>query len=102
MPLLSSCPVLGPNALELLPKGSAVTCARCLCRYLEQEQDSRKYPGGPGPRVLEVLSEACRGAMRYAQKYNAYMEAVAGQAALVCAWQAFVEIVFTRRCWDPQ
>lgn len=64
---------------------------------MEQEQDSRKYPGGPGPRVLEDLREACRGAMRYAQKQNAYLEEVGAQTALIRAWQAFIEIVFARR-----
>lgn len=67
-------------------------------RYVEQEQDSRRYPGGPGPGALEELREACRGAMRYAQKYNAYVEECGGQAALIRAWQAFIEITFTRRC----
>jgi hypothetical protein len=66
-------------------------------RYVEQEQDSRRYPGGPGPGALEELREACRGAMRYAQKYNAYVEECGGQAALIRAWQAFIEITFTRR-----
>ena len=66
-------------------------------RYVEQEQDSRRYPGGPGPGALEELREACRGAMRYAQKYNAYVEECGGQAALIHAWQAFIEITFTRR-----
>ena len=66
-------------------------------RYVEQEQDSRRYPGGPGPGALEELREACRGAMRYAQKYNAYVEECGGQAALIRSWQTFVEITFTRR-----
>jgi hypothetical protein len=35
--------------------------------------------------------------MRFAQKHNAYVEEAGGQAALVRAWQALVEVAFTRR-----
>ena len=67
------------------------------CRYEQAELDSRRYgasaAGGPNPE----LREACRAAMQYAQKYNAYIEELGGQAAVVAAWQSVVEVSVTRR-----
>ena len=45
----------------------------------------------------EALREACRLALQYAQQYNAYVELLAGQAALLAAWQAVLLVAFTRR-----
>ncbi|KAL4457392.1 hypothetical protein ABPG75_012257 [Micractinium tetrahymenae] len=49
--------------------------------------------GGAG----EALKEACRLALQYAQQYNAYVEQLAGQGALLAAWQAVLLVAFTRR-----
>ncbi len=48
--------------------------------------------------ALSELRDACAGAMRYAQEFNAYADESEGQAALVIAWQCVVEVTFTRRC----
>lgn len=45
----------------------------------------------------EALKEACRLALQYAQQYNAYVEQLAGQGALLAAWQAVLLVAFTRR-----
>ena len=45
----------------------------------------------------EALKEALRLALQYAQQYNAYVEQLAGQAALLGAWQAVLLVAFTRR-----
>ncbi|CAK0757624.1 hypothetical protein CVIRNUC_002556 [Coccomyxa viridis] len=66
-------------------------------RYREQEQDSRRYPGGADAAALSALRDACAGALRYAQERNAYADEGQGQAALVVSWQAAVEVTFTRR-----
>ena len=66
------------------------------CRFQEAEQDSRRYGatvGGPN----ESLREACRAALHFAQKYNAYIEEAGGQLALMTAWQGVVEVAVTRR-----
>lgn len=66
-------------------------------RFVEQEEDARRHPGGLGDTAGEDLKEACRAALRYAQKHNAYMEEASGQLAAVYAWQALVEVALTRR-----
>ena len=66
-------------------------------RFAEQEEDARQHPGGLGDSAGEDLKEACRATLRYAQKHNAYVEESSGQRATVHAWQALVEIAFTRR-----
>ena len=48
--------------------------------------------------ALSELRDACAGAMRYAQEFNAYTDESEGQAALIIAWQCVVEVTFTRRC----
>lgn len=48
--------------------------------------------------ALSELRDACAGAMRYAQEFNAYADESEGQAALIIAWQCVVEVTFTRRC----
>lgn len=40
---------------------------------------------------------ACRLVLQFAQQYNAYAEVLAGQAALLAAWQAVLLVAFTRR-----
>ena len=45
----------------------------------------------------DALGEACRLALRYGQRYNAYLEGMGGQAALLGAWQAVTLVAFTRR-----
>ncbi|KAL4441042.1 hypothetical protein ABPG77_010473 [Micractinium sp. CCAP 211/92] len=45
----------------------------------------------------EALKEACRLALQYAQQYNAYVGQLAGQGALLAAWQAVLLVAFTRR-----
>lgn len=35
--------------------------------------------------------------LQFAQQYNAYAEVLAGQAALLAAWQAVLLVAFTRR-----
>lgn len=67
-------------------------------RFAEQEEDTRRHPGGLGDSAGEDMKEACRAALRYAQKQNAYVEESSGQLAAVYAWQALVEVTFTRRC----
>ena len=72
------------------------------CRsFAEQEEDTRRHPGSLGDSAGEDLKEACRAALRYAQKQNAYVEESSGQLAAVHAWQALVEVTFTRRCAYP-
>ena len=51
----------------------------------------------------EALKEALRLALQYAQQYNAYVEQLAGQAALLGAWQAVLLVAFTRRwAWEVE
>ncbi|KAK9838304.1 hypothetical protein WJX81_003260 [Elliptochloris bilobata] len=66
-------------------------------RYNEAEADPRRFPSGLGAAGSDELREACRAALRFAQRANAAAEQSGGQAALVAAWQAAAEVAFTRR-----
>ncbi|KAK9829639.1 hypothetical protein WJX72_007011 [[Myrmecia] bisecta] len=66
-------------------------------RYTEQEADSRRYPGTSAAASSDDLREACRAVMRYAQKYNAFVEESGAQVAVLQAWQMVLEVAITRR-----
>ena len=43
------------------------------------------------------LRDACREALRFAQRYNAWLEEAAALVALVQAWQRLVAVAITKR-----
>jgi len=63
-----------------------------LCRYLKQAA-----PGQTGGAGDNARREACRLALAFAQRWNAWLEEAGAQAAAVRGWQAVVEVAFTRR-----
>lgn len=67
-----------------------------IARYIDAEQDSRRFTAGGGAHDGS-LKEACRATMRFAQKYNAWVEESDAQQAALLAWQSIVEVAFTRR-----
>ena len=67
-----------------------------LCRFAAAEQDSRHYMAG-GVGSADDMREACKAALRHAQRCNAFIAESAAQQALLHAWQAVVEIAFTLR-----
>ena len=65
---------------------------RCHCRYLKQAA-----PGQTGGADDDTRREACRLALAFAQRWNAWLEEAGAQAAAVRGWQAVIEVAFTRR-----
>jgi hypothetical protein len=63
-----------------------------LHRYLKQAA-----PGQTGGADDDARREACRLALVFAQRWNAWVEEAGAQAAAVSGWQAVVEVAFTRR-----
>ena len=66
--------------------------ALSLCRYLKQAA-----PGQTGGADDDARREACRLALVFAQRWNAWVEEAGAQAAAMGGWQAVVEVAFTRR-----
>eukprot|EP00884_Botryococcus_braunii_P018275 jgi/Botrbrau1/5130/Bobra.0172s0002.1 len=66
-------------------------------RYAGQEQDSRRYPGGPAAAANQELREACQSVLRFAIKYNAAAQEAGAQLDALRGWQALCEIAFALR-----
>lgn len=54
-----------------------------------------------GAASAPVMQEACRAALQFAARFNAFALSGGALAALTRAWQAAVEVAFTKRwVWD--
>lgn len=71
-----------------------------MCRYAGQEQDSRRYPGGPAAAANQELRQACQSVLRFAIKYNAVAQEAGAQLDALRGWQAVCEIAIALR-FDP-
>ena len=65
-------------------------------RYLKQAA-----PGQTGGADDDARREACRLALVFAQRWNAWVEEAGAQAAAISGWQAVVEVTITRRREPP-
>ena len=50
-----------------------------------------------GAATAPVMQEACRTALQFAARFNAFALSGGALAALTRAWQAAVEVAFTKR-----
>lgn len=66
------------------------------CRYMQTSADHLRY-SSEGAEGSDELREACRQGLRFAQKYNAWLEEAAALQALVQAWQQLVAVAITKR-----
>lgn len=57
----------------------------------------RCTPSSSEQLCVGIRFSGCRLALQYAQQYNAFVEQLAGQGALLAAWQAVLLVAFTRR-----
>ncbi len=53
--------------------------------------------GGAGAAPAPVAQAACRAALGFAQRFNAHALSGAALASLARAWQAVVEVAFSKR-----
>lgn len=67
------------------------------CRYVATSADNLRY-SSEGADGSDELREACREALRFAQRYNAWLEEAAAVLAVVQAWQQLVAVAVTKRC----
>ncbi|KAL3148728.1 hypothetical protein ABBQ38_014140 [Trebouxia sp. C0009 RCD-2024] len=65
-------------------------------RYMQTSADHLRY-SSEGAEGSDELREACRQGLRFAQKYNAWLEEAAALQALVQAWQQLVAVAITKR-----
>lgn len=66
---------------------------------MQTSADHLRY-SSQGSEGSDELREACRQGLRFAQKYNAWLEEAAALQALVQAWQQLVAVAITKR-WSP-
>lgn len=66
------------------------------CRYQITAADSLRY-SGDSAEGTDDLRGACRQALRFAQRYNAWLGEAAALLALVQAWQQLVAVAVTKR-----
>ena len=63
---------------------------------MQTSADHLRY-ASEGSEGSDELREACRQALHFAQKYNAWLEQAAALQALVQAWQQLVAVAITKR-----
>ena len=64
---------------------------------MQTSADQLRY-SSEGSEGSDELREACRQGLRFAQKYNAWLEQAAALQAVVQAWQQLVSVAITKRC----
>ncbi len=64
---------------------------------MQTSADHLRY-SSEGSEGSDELREACRQGLRFAQKYNAWLEEAAALQALLQAWQQLVAVAITKRC----
>lgn len=69
---------------------------RVCCRYVATSADNLRYSSEVAEGSDE-LREACREALRFAQRYNAWLEEAAALLAVVQAWQQLVAVAVNKR-----
>jgi hypothetical protein len=86
--------------VSCLPSSWTAWTVCCGARRLLACNSCQSRPGTVHLTFVFVLVPlpSRRQALQYAQLHNAYMEQLAGQAALLAAWQAVLLVAFTRRC----
>ena len=67
-----------------------------LRRYQVTAADNLRY-SGDSTKGADDLRDACRQALRFAQRYNAWLEEAAALLALVQSWQQLVAVAVTKR-----
>lgn len=68
----------------------------CVSRYQVTAADNLRY-SGDAAEGTDDLRNACREALRFAQRHNAWLEEAAALLALVQAWQQLVAVAVTKR-----
>jgi len=66
------------------------------CRYVATSADNLRY-SSEAAEGSDELREACREALRFAQRYNAWLEEAAALLAVVQAWQQLVAVAVNKR-----
>lgn len=85
------------NSLQWGLQASAhIRECQCECRYMQTSADHLRY-SNEGSGGSDELREACRQGLRFAQKYNAWLEQAAALQALVQAWQQLLAVAITKR-----
>ena len=89
----------GSQQRELRPLHVSKNCCG-ECRYMQTSADHLRY-SSEGSEGSDELREACRQALGFAQKYNAWLEQAAALQALLQAWQQLVAVAITKRWGAP-
>ena len=96
------------NVNSIMPGDSNFTYLHCedvlgiilvpsvCCRYVATSADNLRY-SSKAAEGSDELREACREALRFAQRYNAWLEEAAGLLAVVQAWQQLVAVAVNKR-----
>ncbi|DBA92469.1 TPA: hypothetical protein ACH3X1_002702 [Trebouxia sp. C0004] len=66
-------------------------------RYVATSADNLRYSSSEAAEGSDELREACREALRFAQRYNAWLEEAAALLAVVQAWQQLVAVAVNKR-----
>ncbi len=77
-------------------KGSKYLSNVVCCRYVATSADNLRY-SSEAAEGSDELREACREALRFAQRYNAWLEEAAALLAVVQAWQQLVAVAVNKR-----